>query len=429
MRVIAVPVFLAYMAVASPQASATVATMGPSKQPFTLTGIGPNAAGQGQAKMTWGSCVYDGTTTTCTLSGPFTGFGGGGTYNFAVSYAGNGAFPLIAVFPIGSDQFFAQALSNYSFVVTLTENNGTVIPFYSFANFNFVYSSPTCTGVATCDGAPVGQAPNATITGPITGVFDPTPTILPSGVITAGYYGAFPAIAPATWIEIYGYNLATTRSQTWAGTDFNGDQAPTALGGTPVIVGTTVTVAGKPAFVNFVSPGQVNVQVPSGVAAGPQPLVVTTAGGSSLAYTVTVKTTEPGLLGPPAFIIKGSQYVVALFANTLTYVLPVNLAGVVTSRARAGDTITLYGIGFGTVTPDIPAGQIVQQTNALQSALQVSFAGISATVTYAGFAPGYVGLYQFNVVVPTVAASDTVPLTFMLAGTAGPQNLVIAVQN
>src|ERR1017187_4946773 len=241
MRVFAVAVFLAYMAVASPEASAAVATMGASTQKFTLTGIGPNGAGQGQAKMTWGSCTYDGTTTTCSLSGPFTGFGGGGTYNFAVSYAGNGAFPLIAVFPIGSDQFFAQALSNYSFVVTLTENNGTVIPFYSFANFNFVYSSPTCTGVATCDGAPVGQAPNATITGPITGVFDPTPTILPSGVITAGYYGAFPAIAPATWIEIYGYNLATTRSQTWAGTDFNGDQAPTALGGTPVIVGTTIT--------------------------------------------------------------------------------------------------------------------------------------------------------------------------------------------
>jgi uncharacterized protein (TIGR03437 family) len=40
-----------------------------------------------------------------------------------------------------------------------------------------------------------------------------------------------------------------------------------------------------------------------------------------------------------------------------------------------------------------------------------------------------VGLYQFNVLVPTVAASDTVPLTFSLAGTAGPQNLVIAIQN
>src|ERR1017187_3119576 len=423
MRVIAVPVFLAYMAVASPQASATVATMGPSKQPFTLTGIGPNAAGQGQAKMTWGSCVYDGTTTTCTLSGPFTGFGGGGTYNFAVSYAGNGAFPLIAVFPIGSDQFFAQALSNYSFVVTLTENNGTVIPFYSFANFNFVYSSPTCTGVATCDGAPVGQAPNATITGPITGVFAPTPTILPSGVITAGNYGAFPAIAPATWIEIYGYNLATTRSQTWAGNDFKGNQAPSALGGT------TVTVEGKPAFIDFVSPGQVNVQVPSGIDPGPQPLIVTTAGGRSLAYTVTVNTLEPVLLAPPSFILKGAQNVVALFSGTLTYVLPVNLPGVVTARARAGDNITLYGIGFGTVTPDTPAGQIVQQTNALQSAFKVFFGGTQATVTYAGFAPGYVGLYQFNVVVPNVAASDSVPLTFTLGGANGPQNLVIAVQN
>jgi len=429
MRVYAVPAFLAYLAILAPPASATVATMGPSQQPFTLTGIGPNAAGQGQAKMTWGSCTYDGTTTTCSLSGPFTGFGGGGTYNFVVSYAGNGAFPLIAVFPIGSDQFFAQALTNYSFVVTLTENNGTKIPFYSFANFNFQYSAPTCTGVATCDAAPVGQTANATITGPIIGTFDPTPTILPSGVITAGNYGAFPTIAPATWIEIYGYNLANTLSQTWAGSDFNGNLAPTALGATSAFVGTSVTVAGKPAFVDFISPGQVNVQVPSGVAAGPQPLVVTTAGGTSLAYTVTVKTTEPGLLAPPAFILKGSQYVVALFANTLTYVLPVNLAGVVTSRARAGDTITLYGIGFGTVTPDTPAGQIVQQTNALQSALQVSFAGIPATVSYAGFAPGYVGLYQFNVLVPTVAASDTVPLTFSLAGTAGPQNLVIAIQN
>src|ERR1039457_6447258 len=385
MRLGAIPAFSLLMAIASPQASATVATLGQSNQTFTLTGIGPNASGQGQAKMTWGSCVFDGTTTTCTLSGPYTGFAGGGTgggtYSFVVSYAGNGAFPLIAVFPIGSDMFYAQALSNYTFSVTLPEPNGPTFSFYSFANFNFLFSSPTCTViVGVCDAAPVGQTPTATITGPMTGAFDPTPTILPSGVITAGNYGAFPAIAPATWIEIYGYNLATTRSQTWVGTDFNGNQAPSALGGT------TVTVAGKPAFVDFVSAGQVNVQVPSGIAAGPQPVLVTTAGGTSLAYTVTVKTTEPGLLAPPAFILKGSQNVVALFANTLTYVLPVNLAGVVTSRARAGDTITSYGIGFGTVTPDTPAGQIVQQTNALQSALQVFFAGIPASVSYAGFA-------------------------------------------
>ena len=74
------------------------------------------------------------------MSGSFTGFGGGGTYSFVVSYPGNGAFPLIAVTNPGSNQFFAQALSNYSFMITLVENSGPTISFYSFANFNFLFS-------------------------------------------------------------------------------------------------------------------------------------------------------------------------------------------------------------------------------------------------------------------------------------------------
>ena len=63
MRLGAIPALSLLMAIASPQASATVATLGQSNQTFTLTGIGPNASGQGQAKMSWGSCVFDGTTT------------------------------------------------------------------------------------------------------------------------------------------------------------------------------------------------------------------------------------------------------------------------------------------------------------------------------------------------------------------------------
>jgi uncharacterized protein (TIGR03437 family) len=426
MRLGALTVFLFSMAATPPQASATVATLGLSTQNFTLTGIGANASGQGQSKMSWGACTFDGTTTTCTLSGPYTGFAGGGNYSFVITYAGNGAFPLNAITNPGSDQFSAQSTNNFSLTITLVENNGPTVSFYSFANFNFQYSAPTCTGVANCRVGEVGLTPNATITGKIVGSFDPTPAIVPSGVITAGNYGAFQAIAPATWIEIYGVNLATnldsTRQRTWAGGDFNGNQAPSTLGGT------TVTVGGLPSFVDFISPAQVNVQVPSGLAAGQQQLVVTTAGGSSLAYSVTVKKLEPGLLAPPAFILGGRQNVVALFANTLTYVLPASVPGVLSARARVGDTLTLYGIGFGTVTPDIPAGQIAQQTNDLQNALQVAFAGVPANVTYAGLAPGYVGLYQFNVVVPSVAAGDSVPLTFSVGGTAGPQNLVIAVQ-
>jgi uncharacterized protein (TIGR03437 family) len=58
-----------------------------------------------------------------------------------------------------------------------------------------------------------------------------------------------------------------------------------------------------------------------------------------------------------------------------------------------------------------------------------SFGGVPATASYAGLAPGFVGLYQFNVTVPNVAASDLVPVTFTLGGFSGTQTLYIAVGN
>jgi uncharacterized protein (TIGR03437 family) len=80
-------------------------------------------------------------------------------------------------------------------------------------------------------------------------------------------------------------------------------------------------------------------------------------------------------------------------------------------------------VGFGTETPNIPAGQIVTQTNSLVGSMQVSFAGVSAVVQFAGLTGGYLGLYQFNVVAPNVAASDTVPVTFSPGGTTVTQKL------
>ena len=412
--------------------ASAIVTLGASTQTFALTGIGANSSGQGQSTMKWGNCVFDGTNTNCTLSGSFTGLGPGGTYSFVLTYPGNGAFPLLAVSQTpGSDFFYAQALSNYSLVITLAETNGPSIHFYSFANFQFLYNgAATCTGsVSSCGIGQVGLNKGATISGPIIGSFDPAPAIsVPNGVISASNYGGFTAIAPATWIEIYGINLATTLSQTWAGSDFNGNTAPTSLGASGGAAGTSVTIGGLPAYVYYISPGQLNVQVPSGVPAGPASVVVTTAGGASAIYSITVNTVEPGMLSPAAFSIKGSQYVVAQLSNTVIYVLPVAVSGIQTARTKPGDSITLYGIGFGTVTPAIAAGQIVQGQNALQGALKVSIGGVSANITYAGLAPGFVGLYQINVTVPQIAASDTAPITFTLNGTSLPQqNLVIPV--
>jgi uncharacterized protein (TIGR03437 family) len=123
------------------------------------------------------------------------------------------------------------------------------------------------------------------------------------------------------------------------------------------------------------------------------------------------------------------QYAVALFSDGMTYVLPPGaIAGVPSRRAQPGDTITFYGVGFGPVVPNIPAGQIVQQDNTLAAPFQMKFGTAQAVVAYNGLAPGAVGSYQFNVVVPNIPGSDTVPVTFTLGGLAGTQTLYLAIQ-
>ncbi len=410
--------------------ASAIVSLGPSSQPFGLTGIGDNGSGQGQSKVSWGSCAFDGTNTNCTLSGPFTGFGKGGTYSFVLTYGGNGAFPLIAVSQTpGNDFFYFQAIGNYALVITLAETNGPTNSFYSFANFNFLYSTPVCTGVpaTSCRVGQVGLTPSSTISGPITGSFDPTPYITPANVISASGYGGFTSIAPSTWIEIYGANLGInlppSLSRVWGTADFVGNQAPSSLNGT------SVTVGGKPAYTLYVAPGQVNVQVPSDIATGTQPIVVTTAGGSSTPYLINVNAVEPGLLAIPSFVVNGRQNVVALFSNTLTYVFPNAIPGAKTARAKPGDTLTLYGIGFGPVTPPIAAGQVAQQASTLNAQVQISFAGVPAKLIYSGLGPLNVGLDQFNVIVPNVPASDTTPLTFTVDGVPVQQTLVIAIGN
>jgi len=58
----------------------------------------------------------------------------------------------------------------------------------------------------------------------------------------------------------------------------------------------------------------------------------------------------------------------------------------------------------------------------------VTIGGLPATVTYDGLGPYYTGLYQFNVIVPNIGASDATPVVFTVNGNPIPQNnLVIAV--
>jgi uncharacterized protein (TIGR03437 family) len=247
------------------------------------------------------------------------------------------------------------------------------------------------------------------------------PTI--TGVISASQFGGFPTFGSGSWIEIYGTNLSEL-TQEWATSNFTGLMAPTALGGT------SVTVAGQSAFAYYISPTQLNVQVAGGVGTGSQSVVVTTEAGSSAPFPVTMDAVQPGLLAPASFDIGGTQYAVALFSDGVTYVLPPGaISGVTSKLAQPGDTITLYGVGFGQVNQGIPPGEIAQGQTSLAAPLTISIGGMPATISYQGLAPNYVGLYQFNVIVPNIAASDSASLTFTLGGVKGTQKLFLAVGN
>ena len=151
--------------------------------------------------------------------------------------------------------------------------------------------------------------------------------------MTASAFGAFPSVAPGSWIEIYGANLAAD-SRSWTGADFTGVNAPTSLDGTKV------TIGGQPAFIDYISPTQVNAQVPSNVATGSQPVIVTSAAGASAASTIAVNQQEPGLLAPSSFLVGGKQYVAALFSDGATFVLPPERSPVYPRAARNPETLS-----------------------------------------------------------------------------------------
>ena len=249
------------------------------------------------------------------------------------------------------------------------------------------------------------------------------PAISPNGVVSASSFGAFPAIAPGTWVEIYGTNLSST-TRLWAGSDFTGVNAPTSLDKVKV------TIGGQAAYLDYISPGQVNAQVPSNVTPGQVQMTVGNPDGTSAAYAITVNDTQPGLLAPPSFSAGGKQYVVAQHGDN-SFVLPQGaISGLTATPAKPGETLVIYGIGFGpakdTSNVIIPAGQIVTAANQLTGTLQMQVNNVTAELGYFGLAPNFVGLYQFNLKVPAVADGDW-PLTFTLNGTKGSQTLFLSV--
>jgi len=216
----------------------------------------------------------------------------------------------------------------------------------------------------------------------------------PAGNITAvSNAGSFqPGVAPATWVSIFGTNLSTV-TYTWQASDFVNGLLPTSL------QGVSVTINGLPAYIDYLSPTQINVLAPDDATTGPVQVQVTAAQQASNSVTV-----QKSLFAPAFFTIDNGAYVAALHAD-YTLVGSANLlTGVTTQPAQPGETILLYGTGFGPTSPALPTAQLVTTPAVLANSVQVTIGGVAAAVVYAGLVEP--GLYQLNVTVPTLPNGD-----------------------
>ena len=230
----------------------------------------------------------------------------------------------------------------------------------------------------------------------------PYPYIAPGGIANVANNRA-DAIAPGSAVALYGLGLAGTTGQA------GGSPFPTTLGNVSVKAGST------PAPLFFVSPGQVNVQIPYETPVGSVPLMVTANGNKGFRRYTTVKAAAPALFTTADdFVIAQNQDFTLITTD---------------QPARIGTTVTIYFTGQGlsdnavaTGTP-APADPL---SRPLASA-GVTIGGIAQTVAFAGLTPGFVGLSQANVAIVSTTPTGTQPIVLTLGSAASaPTRISIA---
>ncbi|HUB82135.1 MAG TPA: IPT/TIG domain-containing protein [Bryobacteraceae bacterium] len=234
----------------------------------------------------------------------------------------------------------------------------------------------------------------------------PAPAI--AGVANAGGYQT--NIASATYVAIFGTNLSQL-TYTWQANDFVNSALPTQ------IQGVSVTINGIAAYVYYVSSKQINVLAPDDPTTGMVPLVVTVAGQPSNSFMVEKNAVSP------AFLTFDNTHIAAQHLN-YSLLAPTSLYASATPAAP-GETIILYGVGFGPTSPSVPAGQIPAGGEPLTNTVSMTIGGVPVTPSFAGLsAPG---LYQFNVTVPAGLSAGDTPVVATVNGTSTQTGAVITI--
>ena len=262
----------------------------------------------------------------------------------------NGA--VWSVVPASADNFY---LASANVALSLTTQPG-----YKFRRWDGDLSGTIPSGVVAMSAPRVVKA-----------LLDPVPYIGPAGVGNAAGTTPQTGVAPGGIVSIFGVNLAT---DTFVAPD---GMLPQTLGGATVRVGDRLL----PLF--FVSPLQINAQVPDDMPTGGQVLTVSSAGAADVRAAFTVVRNAPGLF-PVATSGQAMAMAIHEDGSPVTSDAP----------AKAGELLTVYGTGFGPAERPRPEGFPIPQTPTYNIVDSVTLQAGTLSITAEGaFAvPGRLGI-------------------------------------
>jgi uncharacterized protein (TIGR03437 family) len=223
------------------------------------------------------------------------------------------------------------------------------------------------------------------------------PAISPGGIVNAASYAAGAAISPGSIVSVFGsFPLYATA------------QAP-SLPLPASLAGVSVNAGGIPAPLFYAAGSQVNVQIPWELAGQARATVTAAAWGQTgAAQTVSLAPFSPGIFSMNALgwgqgVIQDSSHRLADSANPVA----------------AGSLVVIYCTGLGAVTNQPPTGFAAPMSPLAETTTKptVVIGGAPAGVQFSGLAPGLVGAYQVNAMVPnSLATGDAVPITISIGG-------------
>jgi uncharacterized protein (TIGR03437 family) len=204
-------------------------------------------------------------------------------------------------------------------------------------------------------------------------------------------------------------NLARGELISLYGSNLSNGVSPAFDTGSPTLslAGTSVSIDGLAAPISFVSPAQINVQVPFEIPAGVASVNVTVTVGTltSAPVVMSVVTAEPGMLYTQA-------------GNTTVAPSPSNTA---TIQAAPGTALVIVASGLGSISPAVPTGRMPSSSGSVALAIPtVMMNGALVTVSSANYLGA--GLYAITANVPGSASSGTVTVALgSLVGSVGPE--------